>query len=206
MALGVAAAVGDHDRDDGRDALLRDQVVEDAAEPEVGLAQAGAVMRHEQGRGRARYVLRGDMHRDGALVVDGVGLDDEGLRVLRVGRAELLAGDAGVEALAVLRIHLELLDLALRHAGDGLRFRRGGVVGTDHVVAVDVHRRRRTGLAVEAEERRRARGIERTRRRLGAGGRLGRRGRGGLGGVGGEACEGPGEQAKEQGSGAKHGG
>ena len=163
-------------------------------------------MRDHQRRRRAGYVLRRDMDRDGALVVDGVRLDDQRLRVLRVGRTELLAGDAGVEALAVLGIHLELLHLALRDVGDGLGLGRRGVVGSDHIVAVDFDRRRGARLTVEALEGRGTGCVERPGGRLGAGGGLGRRGGGGLGSVGGETGDGQGEQAEEQGSEAGHGG
>ena len=70
VALGVAAAVRDLHHDEGGDALLGDQVIEDARRVEVRLAEAGAVVRDEQRGGRARDVLGRDVDGDGALVVD----------------------------------------------------------------------------------------------------------------------------------------
>ena len=163
VSLGVAAAVGDLDHDEGRDALLRDEVVEDARGVLVGLAEAGAVMRDEQRCGGAGDVLVRDVDGDGALVVDRVRLHDQRLGVVRVGYAELLAGDARVEALRGLRIDLELLDLTLRHPFDDLGLGRGDVGRADEIVAVGER-----GLGVEADEGRRTRGIERARGRRGA--------------------------------------
>ncbi|WP_439625093.1 hypothetical protein [Gemmata sp.] len=95
---------------------------------------------HERGPG-ALLVLRGDVHPDLALVVDGVRLDDERLRVVRVDLPERLAGDAGVEELGLLRVDLELLHLALGYALDLLALRRGHVLRPGHEVVVRVERR-----------------------------------------------------------------
>ena len=197
MALRVAAAVGDHHRDHRRDPLLRDQVVEDAAQVEVRLAQTRTIMRDQQRGRRAGYVLGRDVHGDRALVVDGMRRDDQGLRVLGVRRAELLARDARVEALAILRVHDELLHAALRDPGDGLRLGGGHVIRAHHEIPVDVGGGRRARLALQADELRGGRTVERPGRRLRASGRLGGRGDG-LGRVGGEAG-----QSEEQEGGAE---
>jgi hypothetical protein len=128
-----------------------------------GLPRPGPSVGDRGGSGGARDVLGWDVDRDGALVVDGVRLDDQGLGVVRIGDAELFAGDAGVEALRGLRIDLELLDLALRHAFDGLGLRGGDIGRADEVVAVGER-----SLVAELHEGRCTRGVERTRRRRGA--------------------------------------
>ena len=158
VALGVTAAVGDLHHDEGWDALLGDQVIEDARRIEVRLAEAGAIVRDEERGGGARDVLGRDVDRDGALVVDVVRLNDEGLGIVRIRDAELFAGDAGVEALRGLRIDLELLNLALRHAFDGLGLRGGDIGRADEVVAVGER-----SLVAELHEGRRTWGIERAR-------------------------------------------
>ena len=161
VALGVTATIGDLDHDQGRDALLGDKVVEDRCRIHVRLAQTWSVVRDEQRGGGAGNVLSRDVDRDGALVIDIMNIDDKGLGVLWVRRAEDIAGDAGIEALRSLRIDLELLDLALRHGQVGLRLGDGDVVRTDEVVAVG-----KRLLAIEADKGRRTGGVKGARGRL----------------------------------------
>ena len=112
----------------------------------------------------AFLVLGGNVDADPALVVDGVGLDDQRLRVVRIHLPELLAGDAGVEELGLLRVDHELLHLPLGNALDLLAFRRGHVLRPDDEIVVGVERR---VLALfQHLERRGTRVIELAHRRL----------------------------------------
>ena len=106
---------------------------------------------HDERRLRAALVLRGHVDRDRALVVLRVRLDDQRLRVVRIHRAEHVARDAGIE-LAVLRLHGELLDLAVRNALDRLALGGRRVVGADDEIAVLVDGRVRA-LAGDGGER-----------------------------------------------------
>ena len=69
------------------------------------------------------------------------GGDDQLRGVVGVRRAEsfVLARDAGIN-LAVLRVHVELIDRPLRHAFMHCRLRRGGVGGPDDEVTIDIRR------------------------------------------------------------------
>ena len=89
----------------------------------------------------ARFVLRGNVDRDLALVVDVVGLDDQRLRVFRIDLSELLAGDAGIEELGFLRVDDELLHLPLGNALDLFAFRRGHVLRPDDEIVIGIERR-----------------------------------------------------------------
>jgi hypothetical protein len=125
----------------GGDALLGDQVVQDGPHTQVRiLAGSGSVVDHHERRFGARLVLRGNVDGDRALVVDIVGLDDQRLGVVRIDLAELLAGDAGVEELGVLRVDHELLHLPLGNAFDLFALRRGHVLRPDDEVVVGVER------------------------------------------------------------------
>ena len=126
------------DEDDRGNALLGDQVVEDGLHTQLGLA--GAVVDDHERRFGARFVLRGNVDRDRALVVDGVRLDDQRLRVVRIDLAELLAGDAGIEELGLLRVDHELLHLPLRNALDRFAFRGGHVLRPDDEIAIRIER------------------------------------------------------------------
>ena len=106
----------------------------------VGLP-AGAVVDDLERRFGARFVLRGNVDRDLALVVDGVRLDDQRLRVVRIDLSELLAGDAGIEELGFLRVDHELLHLPLGNAFDLLAFRRGHVLRPDDEIVIGIERR-----------------------------------------------------------------
>ena len=106
----------------------------------VGLP-AGTVVNDHERRFGARLVLRGNVDRDRALVVDGVRLDDQRLRVVRIDLAELLAGNAGIEELGFLRVDHELLHLPLGNAFDLFAFRRGHVLRPDDEIVIRIERR-----------------------------------------------------------------
>ena len=114
-APAVAAAVGDHHRDDRRQPLLGDHVVEDRRQ--LVVARAVGVARHDQRRGRAGDVLARDV-------------DGDVPRRRRAAQAGV-----GIE-LAVGGVHREGLDASLRHAVLRRQLRRGRVLRTDEVIAV----------------------------------------------------------------------
>ena len=123
-------------------------------------------MRDDEGRCRASHILRRDINGDGALVVDGMRLDDQGHRVVRIDGAENIPRDAGVEELTVLRVDLELLHFPLRHAFQDLRLRCCDIVRTDDEITLDIDRRIHSQLAIESRKLRCSRRIEGTCRRL----------------------------------------
>src|SRR5262249_34489794 len=107
MPLGVAAAVGDHNGDDRRQAFLRDQVVEYARQFHVRFALGTVVADHEW-RFAARQILGRNVNGYLTLVVDGVGFDDQSLGVLWVHLPEDLSGNPWIEEFGLLRIDGEL--------------------------------------------------------------------------------------------------
>ena len=116
-ALGIAAAGVDQDRDHRRHALFVDQVVEHHRQH---AAVAEAVLGDDERRGLLPIELRRDV-------------DDH---LAFVGHLALPAlRDALVDP-AVLGLHRELAQLALRHAVLRLRFGRVGVVGADDEVGL----------------------------------------------------------------------
>ena len=137
VPLGVAAAVGDGDEDDGGNALLGDQVVEDGLVTRCG-SWAGAVVDDHERRFGAWLVLGGNVDRDRTLVVDGVRLDDQRLRVVRIDLAELLAGDARIEEFRLLRVDHELLHLPLRDSLHRFAFRRGDILRPDDEIVIRI--------------------------------------------------------------------
>ena len=171
MALRIATAAGDEDGDLDGHTLLRDEVVENVRQRHVRLS-AWAVVPDDERCFRARDVLRGNIHRNEALVVDGMRLDDERLWVLWIDGAEDLARDAGIEELAVLRLHRELLHLSLRHAFDHFRLRSRHILRTDDKIPLRIHRWVHARLPIQPRELRCPWPIQRTRRRLWAFGLL----------------------------------
>ena len=115
-ALGVAAAIADHDRNHHRQTVLGDHVVENVRQAQVRVAHARAVVRHNKRRRCAGNILAGNVNGDRARVRGRVGFHDEGFGIIRVNRSRRSSGNPGIEP-AVRGLHAELLHPALRHAG-----------------------------------------------------------------------------------------
>ena len=141
-ALSVARAVLDGDRDHRGHFVLGNQVVEDGEQQLVRPIGAD-----DEGCFGTWLVLLRDIDRDPAHPRRRMARGDNQLaRIVGVGSTErvFIARDAGVDS-AVLRVHLEVDDRALRHSFVHRGLGRGIVRGADDEVAVG---RRRGQFAV----------------------------------------------------------
>ena len=96
-ALGIAAAIGNHDGKHHGEAVLRDHVVENVRQAQVRVAHARAVVCYYERRRRAGNILAGDINGDCARIRGRVGFHDQSFGIVRVNRPGSISGNPGVE-------------------------------------------------------------------------------------------------------------